>query len=240
MLPLSRKTVLVTRPENQNQEFVNLLEAEGIQPVVLPTVALELCNKLPEKDILQAKNFDFTILTSPSAVDFFHEAYGDFSSKFAVIGEKTATKCTQYHYPVYFVSKENNARSFSKDFKEQNKNLLFPHSSLTNLNDYLPVLEKNHVFEFDLYINKKLNYPKQELLQAVKTDAYTFFSKSSADAFFELLKKHQIELNSSKKIVCIGQSTIKGIPKKYSEQIYCSEYPSTKHIVDLIVRLFNA
>lgn len=109
---LSAYTVLVTRSAEQSTTFSNLLIEEGAKIVEMPTLEI-----LPPSDwcdldqaIAQMQTYDWLILTSANAVDYFFDrliSQGQdvrtlANCKIAVVGKKTA--------------KFLNARGFTPDF----------------------------------------------------------------------------------------------------------------------------
>lgn len=100
--PLEGKTVLVTRSANQSSQFSDRLKQSGAIVIELPALEIVPPSSWRELDaaIARLAEFDWLILTSGNAVDFFFERLatqltdirGLAGVKIAVVGEKTASK----------------------------------------------------------------------------------------------------------------------------------------------------
>lgn len=135
---LTGKTVLVTRASGQSSQFTEMLIDNGANVIEMPT--LEICppsswEKL-DSAIGEISTFDWLILTSTNAVEYFFErlfAQGkDVRSlvgvKIAVVGEKTAKCMEQRCLKADFIPPDFVADSLIANFPEdlQGKRLLFP------------------------------------------------------------------------------------------------------------------
>ncbi len=136
--PLIGKTVLVTRSVGQSSQFAEMLINSGANVIEMP--ALEICppsswEKL-DNALAQISSFDWLILTSTNAVEYFFErlfAQGkDVRSmtgvKIAVVGEKTAQCMQQRCLKADFIPPNFVADSLIENFPEdlQGKKVLFP------------------------------------------------------------------------------------------------------------------
>lgn len=100
--PLAGKTVLVTRSASQSSQFSDRLRQDGAIVIELPALEIVPPSSWRELDaaIARLAEFDWLILTSGNAVDFFFERLatqltdirGLAGVKIAVVGEKTAFK----------------------------------------------------------------------------------------------------------------------------------------------------
>ena len=98
--PLSAHTVLVTRSVEQSTTFSNLLIEQGAKIVEMPTLEIFPPSDWGELDqaIAQIKTYDWLILTSANAVDYFFDRFISqgqdlrtlANCKIAVVGKKTA------------------------------------------------------------------------------------------------------------------------------------------------------
>ncbi|MDX2228881.1 MAG: uroporphyrinogen-III C-methyltransferase [Leptolyngbyaceae cyanobacterium bins.349] len=104
-LPLAHKTVLVTRATSQSSQFAELLQAQGAQVVEMPTLEIGPPSSWRDLDraIARIDDFDWLILTSTNAVDYFFERMEAVTGerafysniKIAVVGEKTAQRLSR-------------------------------------------------------------------------------------------------------------------------------------------------
>jgi uroporphyrinogen III methyltransferase / synthase len=137
-LPLSGKTVLVTRSATQADTFSNLLQAQGAATVEMPTLEI-----LPPGDwqgldqaIAEITKFDWLILTSANAVNYFFERLAHHgkdaralgNTKIAVVGDKTAQWLNQRGLKPDFTPPDFVADALVQHFPAdpQGLNMLFP------------------------------------------------------------------------------------------------------------------
>ncbi len=137
-LPLTNKTVLVTRAVSQSSQFTQLLEAQGATVVEMPTLEIGAPSSWRDLDqeIARLDEFDWLILTSTNGVDAFFKRLktqtGDDSLscniKIAVVGEKTAQRLQQLGIPADFIPPRFVADSLAANFPEPLSGLriLFP------------------------------------------------------------------------------------------------------------------
>jgi uroporphyrinogen III methyltransferase / synthase len=137
-LPLAGKTILVTRAATQAGQFSQMLMNKGAQVIDLP--ALEIREPADwggvDAAIATLKTFDWLILTSPNAVNFFldrllHQGK-DFRAlahlKIAVVGKKTNGFLQQRGLIADFIPPTFVADSLIQHFPEDpaGQKLLFP------------------------------------------------------------------------------------------------------------------
>ncbi|KAM3091647.1 uroporphyrinogen-III C-methyltransferase [Phormidesmis sp. 146-35] len=137
-LPLSGKTVLVTRSVSQSSQFSRLLQSQGATVVEMPTLEIVPPSSWEELDqaIARLNDFDWLILTSTNAVDYFFERLGSqlqdvrglSEIKIAVVGEKTAQRLKQRGLQPDFIPPDFVADSMVLNFPEPvtGKKFLFP------------------------------------------------------------------------------------------------------------------
>ncbi|MBW4421836.1 MAG: uroporphyrinogen-III C-methyltransferase [Myxacorys californica WJT36-NPBG1] len=135
---LSGKTILVTRAAGQSGHFSRLLEQQGATVIEMPTLEIVPPSSWEEIDdaIARLNDFDWLILTSTNAVDYFFDRLGSqlqdvgalTNIKIAVVGEKTAFKLKQRGMQPDFVPPDFIADAMIVNFPEsvEGKKLLFP------------------------------------------------------------------------------------------------------------------
>lgn len=104
-LPLSGKTILVTRAAGQSSQFTTLLEAQGATVIEMPAIEIAPPSswELLDQAIANLSRFDWLILTSTNGVDYFfdrlfqsgQDARALAGLKIAVVGQKTAASLQQ-------------------------------------------------------------------------------------------------------------------------------------------------
>lgn len=138
-LPLSDKTILVTRAASQSSQFTTLLQEQGARVVEMPTLEIGPPSSWRELDdaIAHLEDFDWLILTSTNGVDYFFErlkAYQDGDAslycniRIAVVGEKTAQRLVKWGIQPDFIPPNFIADSLVAKFPEPLSGLriLFP------------------------------------------------------------------------------------------------------------------
>lgn len=138
ILPLSRKTILVTRSAGQSGQFTKLLQQQGADVVEMPTLEITPPSSWQDLDdaIARLNEFDWLIFTSGNAVEYFFERLasqlqdvkGLSVIKIAVVGEKTAFVLKQRGLQADFIPPAFVADSIVANFPEpvSGKKLLFP------------------------------------------------------------------------------------------------------------------
>jgi uroporphyrinogen III methyltransferase/synthase len=136
--PLTGKTILVTRAATQSGQFTARLQWEGATVIEMPTLEIVLPSSWQELDsaIARLSEFDWLILTSANAVEFFFDRLATqiqdvralAGLKIAVVGEKTAAVLQKRGLKPDFVPPAYVADSLAKHFPGSldGANILFP------------------------------------------------------------------------------------------------------------------
>lgn len=137
-LPLAGKTILVTRSVGQSSQFSDRLQQEGATVIEMPALEIVPPSNWEALDnaIAHVSDFNWLILTSTNAVDYFFERLGTQGKdaralagvKIAVVGEKTAQSLKQWSLQPDFIPPDFVADSLVEHFPEplQGKKVLFP------------------------------------------------------------------------------------------------------------------
>lgn len=137
-LPLSGKTILVTRSAGQSSQFTQLLQQAGATVLEMPTLEITPPSSWAALDqaIAGLDQFNWLILTSTNAVDYFLErltaqsqTLDRFSQlKVAVVGQKTAARLQQQGREPDFIPPNFVADALVEQFPESAAGLkiLFP------------------------------------------------------------------------------------------------------------------
>ncbi|MEH2247684.1 uroporphyrinogen-III C-methyltransferase [Nostoc sp.] len=137
-LPLTGKTILVTRSVGQSSQFSDRLIASGATVIEMPTLEIGPPSSWEALDnaIAHLSDFDWLILTSTNGIDYFFErliAQGKDTRalagvKIAVVGEKTAHSLKQHSLQPDFIPPNFVADSLVENFPDKldGKKVLFP------------------------------------------------------------------------------------------------------------------
>ncbi|NDJ16331.1 uroporphyrinogen-III C-methyltransferase [Myxacorys almedinensis] len=202
--PFSGKTILVTRAAGQSGHFSRLLEQQGATVIEMPTLEIVPPSSWEELDdaISQLSEFDWLILTSTNAVEYFFDRLGSqlqdvaalTNIKIAVVGEKTALKLKQRGMQPDFVPPDFVAEAMIVNFPEsvEGKKLLFPRVETggreTLVNEFKA--QGANITEVAAYQSACPQEAAPHAIAALKNrtvDVITFASSKTVKHFCELL-----------------------------------------------------
>lgn len=207
MPPLNRKTILVTRAAGQSSQFTALLQQQGATVIELP--ALEITPPSSWASLDQAidhlSNFDWLILTSTNAVDYFFDrlfaqnkdARALAGLKLAVVGQKTAASLQQRGLQPDFIPPDFVADSLVAHFPDLARldgiKLLFPRveSGGRELLVQEFTAKGADVTEVATYQSRCTRTIAPEIIAALqqgKIDVITFASSKTVRCFCQLVR----------------------------------------------------
>ncbi|MEH2323950.1 MAG: uroporphyrinogen-III C-methyltransferase [Nostoc sp.] len=137
-LPLTGKTILVTRSVGQSSQFSDRLMASGATVIEMPTLEIGPPSSWEALDnaIAHLSHFDWLIFTSTNGIDYFFERLSTQGKdtralagvKIAVVGEKTAQSLKQRSLQPDFIPPNFVADSLVENFPDllDGKKVLFP------------------------------------------------------------------------------------------------------------------
>lgn len=209
MLPLNNLTILITRAENQTEDFSKKLQLLGAKTISLPLIKTTPIN---QTELIKTFNnkFDWLIFTSVNTVAYFFEVIEPktITTKIAVVGEKTAQHIQQLGLKVSFQPSEFTGKHLATELPiTKNETVFIPRSAVAK-NDITEILEHRGccVTTLSIYDNTPILHSQQELSNLLmdNIDYITFTSGSTVKAFANL----DIKLNQTK-VICIGPETAK-------------------------------
>lgn len=223
-LPLSGKTILVTRAADRSSQFTELLEEQGAEVIEMPALEIRPPSSWHDLDfaIENLSTFTWLILTSANGVDYFFsrlQALGKDARvlsgvKIAVVGQKTALTLKQYNLQADFIPPNFVADSLVENFPEAitGKKILFPRVETGGRDVLVRELRDRgaNVVEVAAYESGcplTIDPVAWQALQEKRIDAVTFASSKTVQNFHRLI---QTNLNNSAPIssllenVCIA------------------------------------
>ncbi|MFB2834824.1 uroporphyrinogen-III synthase [Floridanema evergladense] len=226
-IPLTGTTILVTRAAGQSSEFCQLLQQQGA--VVMEMPALEITPPSSwfalDEAIANLHTFNWLILTSTNAVDYFFSRLQDRGKnlqilekvKIAVVGKKTAGSLAQYNLSPDFIPPDFVADSLVANFPEEllNQNILFPRVETGGREVLVQELTAKgaKVVEVPAYQSGCPSSIAPEVLQALREksiDIITFASSKTVQYFYQLIKdKLPLDRLQEITIASIGPQTSK-------------------------------
>ncbi|WP_088891540.1 uroporphyrinogen-III synthase [Leptolyngbya ohadii] len=220
-LSLSGKTVLVTRAAGQSSQFTRLLQQQGAAVIELPAIEITPPSSWQDLDraIDRLSEFDWLILTSTNAVDYFMErllaggkSVEDLHQiKTAVVGQKTAAGLQQKGIQPDFIPPNYVADSLVEHFPDRDRlshlKLLFPRVETGGREVLVKELSAQGatVVEVAAYESGCVRTIAPEVAAALKQDALaprefplqidviTFASSKTVKCFYQLLQTIVLE-----------------------------------------------
>ena len=253
--PLSGKAILITRPKDQSEEVVKLLEQLGATVALFPTIEImpprswEDC----DRSIAKIETYDALVITSINAVEKFLSRLEEqrnsglsilSQKKIYAVGEKTRKaladrKLTVVHQPGVQDAKQM-AIAFSKS-DVAGKRFLFPKGNLAG--DVVSFALREHGAAVDEVIVYETTHPSSadaltinNMLAKKEIDLVTFFSPSSVSNFLAMIP---LELIAQQTIAVIGHTT-EAAAKNLSLPVHVvAEQSTSAGLVASIVKFYE-
>ena len=228
-LPLSGKTVLVTRSAEQSSNFTHLLQQQGATVIEMPALEIRPPSSWEGLDsaIAHLNTFHWLILTSANGVEYFFnrlqskglDSRALAGVKIAVVGKKTSAILKQYGLQPDFIPPDFVADSLVENFPEpiNHKKILFPRVETGGREVLVKELiaQGAEVVEVAAYQSgcpDNISPEIWEALQQKQIDIITFASSKTVQNFARLVNQalsHQnLELTSHKLLENIGIASI--------------------------------
>ena len=242
--PLIGKTILTTRAAGQSSQFTQLLQQQGATVIEVPALEIYPPTSWAALDeaIAQLHTFQWLILTSVNAVDYFLErlilqgnsAMADL--KIAVVGQKTAARLMQQGVTPNFIPPSFVADSLVESFPDRlhlsQMKILFPRVETGGRE----VLVKEftecgaEVVEVAAYQSGCAQAIAPQVLEALthgKVDMVTFASSKTVKCFAQMVKNALPDwhLSQTIAIASIGPQTSTSCRELFGRvDIEASEY----------------
>ena len=251
---LKKKTIAITRPYNRIDEAVEIIESNGCEAFIVPTLELKLKNTDSLKNLIKlANDLDWLIFTSPTSIESIFKFYPDFKErinqncKIATIGHKTEEVANSYGIATNLIPEDYTAEGLLYAFEELNvKNSLVGIPRTLAARDTLPEGLKNmgaNVILAESYESivpsdtAKIKVLIEKILNQ-EIDAITFTSPLTAINLFKVATDEEIpklanKLSTSILSVAIGPITNKTLEKLGVTAIYPKVY-TVKDMMDLL------
>lgn len=242
--PLNNIKVLIPRPIGHADEFSQKLEALGAQPVLFPLIKVEALNKKELRGAYEASQFDWIILTSSIAAQFFFNVVKpeDVKSKIAVVGTATKKAVEKLGLKVSFMPSAATAKKLVKEIPLNKGEKVFIPRSLIAGTAILDTLKKRgiNVTEFAAYTNTPIEYSQEEVeaVFAQNINVISFTSGSTVESFVGLLKQYKIKLGPQH-VVSIGPSTTAAATKMYIDVDKTAETHNVDGLVEAILSFYQ-
>ncbi len=224
--PLFGKAIVITRAENQSEEFTNILIEKGAEPVHCPVIETIAPNNWEPLDqaINSLEKYDNLIFTSTNGVRFFIRRLQEIDKdirelkglKIYCIGPKTEEAVNQLGIKVDLVPEKYVAESLLDSLGKENlqgKKFLLPRAAVAR--EILPDNLRKLGAEIDVVPAYQTVIPEQGIesilnrLKEKTIDVITFTASSTVKNFMERVGTNSKELLEPVTIACIGPITAK-------------------------------
>ena len=211
---LAGRTIVVTRPEEQAAELIDLLEGRGALTVRAPAIEIR---PAPERvldraaDDLVARRFAWVVLTSRAGVDALMDALSRRSAaapnaKVAAIGEGTAEALRDRGWEPDLVPRTFTTEALGRALPRGEGDVLLARADIAPSELDEAVAAKGwRVTRIDAYRTRRVRAlppAAAQVLRAGGADALTFTSASTVDGFVEAAGSLELP-----RAVCIGPVT---------------------------------
>ncbi len=242
--PLNNIKVLVPRPIEQANDFVEKLVHLGAIPVVFPLIEVKSINQQELIDTYASKQFDWIIFTSGIAVKSFFESISTkkVTSKIATVGTQTKAAIELLGLTVDFIPSAATAQKLAKEIPiKENESVLIPRSKIAN-DTIIEILKEKtkKITTISTYDNTPISYSKAEIEEILNTpiDVVSFTSGSTVNSFMDLIRKYKIKLGGIKK-VSIGPSTSAEADKRFLTIDATAETHNIDGLIEAIISVIN-
>ena len=245
------KRILVTRPREQANEFVENLRVAGFEPICFPVIEIRPMDDTYslEQALKNINKYEWIVFTSVNGVGVVFERYArlllanDLKVKFAAIGPKTADALKMRGVTPDFVPDEYVAESILLGLGDlKNKWVLLPRAEIAR--KALPeaiVAAGGIAHEIAVYRTLPA-MPNEHGLAALKegVDWITFTSPSTVQNFIEIVRQQKMnpfQLNGNPKIACIGPITARAAKEEGFEVASAAEEYTAEGLVEAITSM---
>ena len=250
---LQNKVFISTRPEGQNGELKQLLEAQGAKLLEMPTINIQpTALTVDEEDLLiHINQFSWIVFTSPNGIRFFfqklNEVTGSYylppSIKLASVGRKTSKLLLEYGHETTLENPGNTgedlAEELSKAINEEDA-LLFPEGDLAR-GVIAERLEGTASCEkIVVYQNKLPESINQTGVKQIINGKYDGIILTSPSGFNNLVTILNGKTDLTKlKLICIGSTTALEVSNNGLKPLATAKMSSAGGIVDAILGIYH-
>lgn len=246
--PLNGKRIVITRPKEQSNLFIEKLENAGAIPIVLPTINIVSTEDFSSLDqnIEDISNFNWIIFTSSNSVRFFTERFFSLGktiddlkeTKIASIGSSTSSFLNKKGFKVDFQPSDYVSEGFVKEFLSRDVSglkILIPRA--LEAREVIPERLRQagaDVIIVAVYktVLSELNADNiTRLIKDKDVDLITFTSGSTFSGFHKIIKGQKLDLRQIR-IASIGPVT----SQKIIEQGFKVDIEAKKHTIGGLVK----
>ena len=216
--PLAGKRILVTRPKEQAEPLISLIQENAGVPLSFPIVSINgVRNDDSQSTLKNLSSFQWIVFTSKNGVDYFFQLIHDYnvslnSVKFAAVGEKTAESLRDRGITTILVPEHYHAESLVKTLKNHvlaHERVLFPKGNLAP--SFIKEELKETAFVEELVVYKTESEDHLDWSLVYQADCLFFMSPSAVTFLSKGLNTEEVY---KKPVICVGPTT-KSAAEKY-------------------------
>jgi len=254
MADLAGKRIVVTRPQDQCQKFLELLQSRGAVPFCFPVIEISPLANNPELDnaLRRLADYDWLILTSVNGVAVVWEhlqeldiQYLPSALKIACIGPKTAAALAKHGFQADFVPEEYIAEAILPGLGElEDIKVLLTRADIARP-DLPEAIRAGGGTADDISTYRTLlAEPDETSLVKISagTDLLTFTSPSTVENFFQIITSAGLDplhLPGNPIVACIGPITARAAEKKGYRVTVLPEKYTIEGLLDAIIRHYS-
>ncbi|WP_153464708.1 uroporphyrinogen-III synthase [Sediminibacillus terrae] len=256
--PLEGKRVLITRSEQQAEDFARKLKEAEAVPKIVPLLRFRKREAPSNKKILsKLHEFTWVFFTSANGVKFFFEQLEDFgldvgqlgNCRVAAVGRKTKQALHKQGLSVDFTPQKYSGKQMALEFMKKYPDpgrVLLVCGGLAR-QEIPQQLERQQVcFQkavvYDTLINTAAREDLLSFIRKRELDVYTFTSPSTVKAFMKLTSHEpdlQEKLVSEMLTVCIGPTTKEAAQKRGFTNILVPEEYTLDGMISRLARHYD-
>ncbi|QTM99983.1 uroporphyrinogen-III synthase [Sediminibacillus dalangtanensis] len=256
--PLAGKRVLITRSEQQAEDFASKLEEAEAVPVIVPLLRLQKREAQSNKQILsKLHEFTWVFFTSANGVKFFFEQLRDCgldsgqleNSRVAAVGRKTRQALHKQGLSVDFTPEKYSGKRMATEFMKKYPDpgpVLLVCGGLARQDIPLQLERQKVYFQkavvYDTLINTVARDDLLSFIREGKLDVYTFTSPSTVKAFMKLTSDEpelQQKVVSEALTVCIGPTTKEAAGKQGFTNILVPKDYTLEGMIKQLARYYD-
>jgi len=235
----TKKYIVITRPEDENNIFKTQIEQLGYVTFSYPTITItkvKITPKMKEK-LQQIDACDWIVFTSKNGVKFFIEALLDarisvsalLQKQIAAIGPKTAEEVKKYRLPVHFIPSQFTTKDLAKELPAfVGKKIFMPRANIAD-----PLLIKHlrekgaKVTDLPIYKTVLLQQKNKKFETLIKEElikGIIFTSPSTVEGFLKNIKSMEgQDFLFSLPVFSIGPVTAQKLKKNGFKKVHIAQ-----------------
>lgn len=252
-LPLSDKTIAVTRSNEQAKEFSQLLEHFGAQILLFPAVEIVDPQSWSDCDSALAKSAEYSgiIFTSANAVGYFFQRAKKLrvveqlkKCRMFAVGEKTKNVIDTYGLHSEKLSDTFSAEQLANEIvksSQAGERFLFPKGNLAK-ND-IKIILSSHGIVVDavtVYCTQEPPFDdgRKKILKKIeeRSDMVTFFSPSSVNHFVQRASSESVKKIP---VAVIGETTAETARREGMNVVLISPQSTAEIFADSILQYYT-